>query len=137
MCEIINFDGFRVKSIICNNKRMYYPNDLWKHLSGISVDRFERYLRLPETEELLRNLSGNPHIYTQHEDNTTLHIDGVITCLITQMYKDDWTEEFIACKELAEAYLEWISPSIELNPPLYDIDDDYDITDDNDLGCGY
>ena len=122
MCEIIDFDGFRVKSIICNNKRMYYPNDLWKHLSGISVDRFERYLRLPETEELLRNLSGNPNIYTQHEDNTTLHIDGVITCLITQMYKDDWTEEFIVCEELLTDYYIYLGPPARMPMPKLDLE---------------
>lgn len=125
MCEIVQFYEYKVKSIIYNNKRMYYPNDLWKHMSGISVDRFERYLRLPETEELLRNLSGNPNIYTQHEDNATLHIDGVITCLITQMYKDDWTEEFIVSEELLTDYYIYLGPPVKMPMPKLD------------LGCGY
>ena len=114
MCEIVQFYEYKVKSIIYNNKRMYYPNDLWSHMSSTSVDKFERYLRLPETEELLRNLSGNPNIYTQHEDNTTLHIDGVITCLITQMYKDDWTEEFIVCEELLTDYYLYLGPPVKM-----------------------
>lgn len=124
MCEIVQFYEYKVKSIIYNNKRMYYPNDLWSHMSGISVDRFERYLRLPETEELLRNLSGNPNIYTQHEDNATLHIDGVIMCLITQMYKDDWTEEFIVSEELLTDYYIYLGPPVKMPMPKLD------------LGCG-
>lgn len=121
MCEIVQFYEYKVKSIIYNNKRMYYPNDLWSHMSGTSVDKFERYLRLPETEELLRNLSGNPNIYTQHEDNANLHIDGVITCLITQMYKDDWTEEFIVCEELLTDYYLYLGPPVKMPMPILDL----------------
>ena len=120
MCEIVQFYEYKVKSIIYHNKRMYYPNDLWKHMSGISVDRFERYLRLPETEELLRNLSGNPNIYTQHEDNAKLHIDGIITCLVKRDYKYGWTEEFIVSEELLTDYYMWLGP-----------------TTDRDIGCYY
>ena len=126
MCEIVQFYEYKVKSIIYHNKRMYYPNDLWKHMSGINVDRFERYLRLPETEELLRNLSGNPHIYTQHEDNAKLHIDGIITCLMC----DSWTEEFIVSEELLTDYYMWLGPMTDSEALSFGHNN-------NDIGCYY
>lgn len=133
----IDFKGLYIRNIVCNGKHMYFAGDLWRKTGGYYEDRFEEFLRTREAEKLLRQLS-HKRIHTYNRpDVYNLDIDGVISVFIDWKFKDDWTEEFIACKELAEAYLEWISPSIELNPPLYDIDDDYDITDDNDLGCGY
>ena len=133
----IDFKGFYIRNIVCNGKRMYFASDLWRKIGGCYADRFEQFLRTREAEKLLRHLS-HKRIHTYNRPNVyNLDIDGVIGVYIDWAFKDDWIEEIIVCKELAEAYLEWISPSIELNPPLDDITDDYDITDDNDLGCGY
>lgn len=132
-----DFKGLYIRNIVCNGKHMYFARDLWRKIGGYHEDRFEEFLRTREAEKLLRKLS-HKRIHTYNSPNVyNLDIDGVISVFIDWKFKDDWIEEIIVCKELAEAYLEWISPSIELNPPLYNIDDDYDITDDNDLGCGY
>lgn len=141
----IDFKGLYIRNIVCNGKHMYFAGDLWRKIGGYHEDRFEEFLRTREAEKLLRQLCPSDSASLSHKrihtynrpDVYNLDIDGVIGVFIDWKFKDDWTEEFIVCKELAEAYLEWISPSIELNPPLYDIDDDYEITDDNDLGCGY
>lgn len=133
----IDFKGFYIRNIVCNGKRMYFASDLWRKIGGCYADRFAEFLRTREAEKLLRHLA-HKRIHTYNRPNAyNLDIDGVIGVYIDWAFKDDWIEEIIVCKELAEAYLEWISPSIELNPPLDDITDDYDITDDNDLGCGY
>lgn len=121
----IDFKGFYIRNIVCNGKRMYFASDLWRKIGGCYADRFAEFLRTREAEKLLRHLS-HKRIHTYNRPNAyNLDIDGVIGVYIDWAFKDDWIEEIIVCKELAEAYLEWISPSVEIPENIPD------------LGCGY
>lgn len=114
MCEIINFDGFRVKSVIRGNKRWYYPNSIHQQY-GNADNSFEEYLTTSRAEELLRMLSDNPHIQPVKEDIYSLHICGIIRSVNDCYLDDEWTKEFIVCGDIMEDYIDWIEPQ---DPPM-------------------
>lgn len=109
MCEIINFDGFCVKSVICGNRRWYYPNSIWQQY-GDDCNTFEEYLTTTRAEELLRTLSDNPCIKTDIKDIYSLHICGIIRSVNDCYLDDEWTKEFIVCGDIMEDYIDWVDP---------------------------
>lgn len=113
MCEILNFDCFRVKSIIRGNKRWWYPNSIWQQY-GDDCNTFEEYLTTPRAVELLRTLSDNPSIKTDIKDIYSLHIAGTITAVNDCYFDDEWTKEFIVCGDIMEDYIDWLEPQ---DPP--------------------
>ena len=114
MCEIIDFDCFRVKSIIRGNKRWWYPNSIHQQY-GNADNTFEEYLKTSRAEELLRTLSDNPSIKTDIKDIYSLHICGIIRSVNDFYLDDEWTKEFIVCEDILSDYIDWIDPQ---DPPM-------------------
>ena len=114
MCEIIDFDGFRVRSVIRGNKRWWYPCSIWQQY-GNADNSFEDYLTTSRAEELLRTLSDNPRIQPVKEDIYSLHIDGIITSVNEGYYEGSWVKEFIVCEDILSDYIDWIDPQ---DPPM-------------------
>ena len=114
MCEIIDFDCFRVKSIIRGNKRWWYPNSIHQQY-GNADNTFEEYLKTSRAEELLRMLSDNPSIKTDIKDIYSLHICGIIRSVNDCYFDDEWTKEFIVCEDILSDYIDWINPEF---PPM-------------------
>lgn len=115
MCEINNFDGFRVKSVIRGNKRWWYPNSIYQQY-GNAYNSFEDYLTTSRAEELLRTLSDNPDIIIPvNEDIYSLRICGIIRSVNDCYLNDTWTKEFIVCEDILEDYIEWVNPQ---DPPM-------------------
>ena len=113
MCEILNFDCFRVKSIIRGNKRWWYPNSIWQQY-GDDCNTFEEYLTTSRAIELLRTLSDNPSIKTDIKDIYSLHICGIIRSVNDCYLDDEWTKEFIVCEDILSDYIDWLEPQ---DPP--------------------
>lgn len=110
MCEIIDFDEFRVRSVIRGNRRWYYPCSIWQQY-GDDCNSFEDYLTTSRAVELLRTLSDNPRIVIPvKEDIYSLHIDGIITSVNDGYYEDSLVKEFIVCGDIMEDYIDWINP---------------------------